>query len=93
MGEKAFRIAGWTLLIVLTGFNMAKNLQSKLPSSDTLLIQDINVEAAQRFLEETRLQATGAEVKIALDVREASENSVCTPSSGLLPSFLSSSTL
>jgi len=55
---------------------MARNLQSKLPSSDTLLIQDINVDATKRFMEEADTASGGATVRIANDVREASENSV-----------------
>jgi hypothetical protein len=55
---------------------MARNLQSKLPSSDTLLIQDINVDVTKRFMEEAKATSAGATVQIASDVREASENSV-----------------
>jgi hypothetical protein len=55
---------------------MAKNLQLKLPSSDTLLIQDINTDATKRFIEEVKSRSGGATVKVAGDVREASENSV-----------------
>jgi hypothetical protein len=55
---------------------MARNLQSKLPSSDTLLIQDINVDATKRFMEEAEATSTGATVRIASNVREASEKSV-----------------
>jgi hypothetical protein len=57
---------------------MARNLQSKLPSSDTLLVQDINVDATKRFAEEAKTISSGAAVLIASDVREASENSVST---------------
>ena len=59
-----------------TGYNMARNLQSKLPSSDILLIQDINTDATKRFVEEAKSQPGGAAVKVASNVREASENSV-----------------
>jgi hypothetical protein len=55
---------------------MARNLQSKLPASDTLLIQDINTDATKRFVEETEAQSRGAAVKVANSVREASEHSV-----------------
>jgi len=54
---------------------MAKNLQSKLPSTDTLVIQDINTIATERFVEEAQAQSSGASVKIASSVREAAENS------------------
>lgn len=60
---------------------MAKNLQSKLPSTDTLLIQDINLEATSRFVEEIQLASTGASVRVASSVREAAENSVSILSS------------
>jgi hypothetical protein len=63
-------------LTVTKGYNMARNLQSKLPSSDTLLIQDINVDATKRFMEEAKATSTGAIVRIANDARDASENSV-----------------
>jgi hypothetical protein len=63
-------------LTVVKGYNMARNLRSKLPSSDTLLIQDINIDATKRFLEEANATSAGASVQIANDVREASENSV-----------------
>jgi hypothetical protein len=55
---------------------MARNLQSKLPSSDTLVIQDINVDATKRFMEEAKATSSGATVWVATDVREVSENSV-----------------
>ena len=55
---------------------MARNLQSKLPSSDTLIIQDINTDATNRFVEEVRDQFGGAAVKIAGTVREVAENAV-----------------
>jgi hypothetical protein len=63
-------------LTVTKGYNMARNLQSKLPSSDTLLIQDINVDATKRFMEEAKATSAGATIRIANDVREASEDSV-----------------
>ena len=55
---------------------MARNLQSRLPASDTLLIQDINTGAMKRFVEETDSQPGGAAVRVANNVREASEHSV-----------------
>lgn len=63
-------------LTVTKGYNMARNLQSKLPSSDILLIQDINTDATKRFMEEAKATSTGATVKVADNIREASENSV-----------------
>lgn len=55
---------------------MAKNLQKNLPSTDTLFIQDINVEAMNRFVSEVQATNSGAIVKIASNVREAAEGSV-----------------
>lgn len=52
---------------------MARNLQKNLPSTDTLLIQDINVDAMNKFVSEAQ---AGASIKIAASVREAAENSV-----------------
>lgn len=56
------------------GYNMAKNLQKKLPSTDTLLIQDINSEATKRFVAEVA-DSGGAAVKIAASPAEASDGS------------------
>lgn len=64
------------LLTLCSGYNMARNLQSKLPSSDTLIIQDINTDATNRFVEEVRDQFGGAAVKVAGTVREVAENAV-----------------
>jgi hypothetical protein len=55
---------------------MAKNLQKNLPATDTLVIQDINADAMNKFLSEVQAQSGGAVVKIASSVREAAENSV-----------------
>lgn len=59
-----------------TGYNMARNLQAKLPSSDTLRIYDINQESLTRFADETKALSRGAAVQIASTVREAAEDSV-----------------
>lgn len=64
---------------------MAKNLQSKLPSSDSFLVHDVNSEILERFAGEA--SSTGAQVKIAEDVREAAENSVGVHLSFCLPSY------
>jgi hypothetical protein len=58
---------------------MARNLQSKLPSSDTLRVFDINAESTQKFAEETKALGSGAAVTIADSVREAAEDSVSFP--------------
>ena len=55
---------------------MARNLQAKLPSSDTIRVFDINAESVQRFANETKALGNGAAVKIAANVREAAEDSV-----------------
>jgi hypothetical protein len=70
------------------GYNMARNLQSKLPASDVLLIQDINADATKRFMQEAKAQSGGATVKIAGNVREASENSVSYHQNLMLFCFL-----
>jgi ornithine cyclodeaminase/alanine dehydrogenase-like protein (mu-crystallin family) len=62
---------------------MARNLQAKLPSSDTLRVFDINAESIQKFAKETKALGSGAAVEIAASVREAAEDSV-----SLLQSFL-----
>ena len=59
---------------------MAKNLQKKLPSTDVLLIQDINTEATRRFVDEVaKAGGAGAVVKIAGSPAEASDGSVSSP--------------
>ncbi|KAF4632269.1 hypothetical protein G7Y89_g5857 [Cudoniella acicularis] len=60
------------------GYNMARNLQAKLPSSDTLRIYDINSASVERFANETKALSSGAAVQIAASVREAAENSETT---------------
>ncbi len=79
MGEWNCLLTALSMLTVEIGYNMALNLQSKLPSTDTLLIQDINTEATKRFLAEVEAaQPGGAAVRIANSVREATDESVCT---------------
>lgn len=65
---------------------MARNLRAKIPSSDTLIIRDVNQDAMTRFIEESREVArssgAGAEVgqvEIAENAREVAEKSVSTP--------------
>jgi 3-hydroxyisobutyrate dehydrogenase len=60
---------------------MARNLQAKLPSTDTLRIYDINTESVERFAKETKALGSGAAVETASSVREAAEDSVGLPSS------------
>jgi hypothetical protein len=61
------------------GYNMARNLQAKLPSSDTIRAYDINTESTRRFVDDTKGLGTGAAVEAASCVRDAAENSVCRP--------------
>lgn len=56
---------------------MAKNLQAKLPPSDTIRIFDINKAAAEKLAGEMKSsQAGGAVVEVAQDVSEASKDAV-----------------
>jgi ornithine cyclodeaminase/alanine dehydrogenase-like protein (mu-crystallin family) len=64
---------------------MARNLQAKLPSSDTLHVYDINPASVQRFADETKALSSGAAVRAAGNAREAAEDSV----SLLFPTILS----
>jgi 3-hydroxyisobutyrate dehydrogenase len=63
---------------------MARNLQAKLPSSDTLRIYDINPDSTKRFADETKALSSGAAVEVASNVREAAEDSVGCPKHSLL---------
>ncbi len=56
---------------------MARNLQSKLPPSDTLNVYDVNKRATENFVKEVHSQGgSGAAVKVAETAREATENAV-----------------
>jgi hypothetical protein len=61
------------------GYNMARNLQAKLPSSDTIRVYDINPDSVKRFAQETKALSSGAAVEVASSVREAAEDSVGPP--------------
>jgi len=52
------------------GYPMAKNLRAKLPATDTLVIQDVNLDATKKFLGE---HSEG--VIVAENVREVAEKS------------------
>lgn len=65
---------------------MARNLRAKIPSTDTLIIRDVNEEAAKRFVAEAQETARNAgvsfdenQVQIAGDARELAEKSVSLP--------------
>ncbi|KAI0132428.1 NAD binding domain of 6-phosphogluconate dehydrogenase-domain-containing protein [Xylariales sp. AK1849] len=58
------------------GYQMAKNLQSSLPPSDSISIFDLNKEAVKRLAEEMKAtQAGGALIEIAQSVNEAARES------------------
>merc|ERR1712000_450144 len=60
------------------GYNMARNLQAKLPSTDTIRVYDINAESVDRFANDTKALSTGASVQVAATAREAAEDSETT---------------
>jgi hypothetical protein len=55
---------------------MASNLRANIPAEDTLFVHDVNTDATKKFLEE---HPRG--VRVACNVREIAENSVCLPCS------------
>jgi 3-hydroxyisobutyrate dehydrogenase len=60
------------------GYNMAKNLRAKIPAADTLIIRDVNEEAAKRFVaeaQETAHNPNENRVEIAQNAREVAEKS------------------
>lgn len=58
------------------GYQMAKNLQSKLPPRDSVRIYDINKDAVRRLADEMKTsQAGGAVVEVAESVNEAAKDS------------------
>ena len=66
---------------------MARNLQAKLPSTDTIRVYDINAESVDRFANDTKALSTGASVQVAATAREAAEDSVCHATFTYLPGF------
>lgn len=62
---------------ILEGYPMAKNLRSKLPSDDTLIVHDINEAATKKLVSEA---PGGQGVTIAGSVREVAEKAVKLPS-------------
>ena len=60
------------------GFQMARNLQSKLSPSDTVRLYDLNKEAMERLAQEMRAQkAGGAAVQLADTAADAAKEAVC----------------
>lgn len=62
---------------------MAKNIRAKIPATDTLVVRDVNEDAAKRFAEEARetAKSIGAaedtyKVEIGGCAREVAEKSV-----------------
>jgi hypothetical protein len=62
---------------------MAKNLRAKIPASDTLIIRDVNKDAMQRFVEETKTAISDSSapgntlrIEIADNAREVAEKAV-----------------
>ncbi|KAI9052889.1 hypothetical protein LZ554_003161 [Drepanopeziza brunnea f. sp. 'monogermtubi'] len=60
------------------GYNMAWNLQAKLPPSDTLRVYDVNTESVEKFANDTKALSGGASVHVAANAREAAEHSATT---------------
>ncbi|OTA93729.1 hypothetical protein M434DRAFT_287805 [Hypoxylon sp. CO27-5] len=57
------------------GYQMAKNLQSKLPPGDSVRLFDINNDAVKRLAEEMRTsQAGGAAVEVARSANDAAKD-------------------
>ncbi|KAI0177589.1 putative 3-hydroxyisobutyrate dehydrogenase G6G8.5 [Pestalotiopsis sp. NC0098] len=58
------------------GYQMAKNLQAKLPPGDTIRLFDLNKDAVHQLTQEMKsAQAGGATVEIAQSVNEAAKDS------------------
>lgn len=63
--------------IVMQGYQMAKNLQSKLSPSDSIRLFDINKDAMHRLAEDMRTsQAGGAVIELAENVADAGKDAV-----------------
>lgn len=63
---------------------MARNLQSKLPPSDTVRVYDINRGAAEKLAQEmSAQQAGGASVQVADSAADASREAVRDTPPGL----------
>jgi hypothetical protein len=60
------------ILMLISGYPMAKNLRAKISAEDTLFVHDVNTAATKRFLEE---HPQG--VLVAANVRELAKKAVC----------------
>jgi hypothetical protein len=58
------------------GYRMAKNLREKLPETDTLIINDVNNDAVEKFVNEL----SAFTVVVADSPREIAEKAVCDDS-------------
>jgi hypothetical protein len=54
---------------------MAKNLRTKIPADDVLMIQDVNTAATKQFVDEM----SSYQVVIADSPRQVAEKAVCQP--------------
>ena len=64
-------------MTLLQGFEMAKNLQAKLPPSDTIRLFDINKKAMEELSVEMKSSlAGGASVETADTVADAAKDAV-----------------
>ncbi|KAJ4053728.1 hypothetical protein NW756_011316 [Fusarium oxysporum] len=61
------------------GYQMAKNLQSKLKPSDKVSIFDINPESMKGLETEMKAASTGAQVELAASAFDASKDAVGHP--------------
>jgi ornithine cyclodeaminase/alanine dehydrogenase-like protein (mu-crystallin family) len=60
---------------------MARNLQAKLPPSDTVRVFDINNAAAEKLVQEMKTQqAGGAAAQTARSAGDAARDAVCSAS-------------
>jgi hypothetical protein len=67
------------------GFQMARNLQAKLPPSDTIRVFDINKAAAENLVHVMKIQqAGGAVAEAAGSAGDAARDAVCAIFSSLL---------
>jgi ornithine cyclodeaminase/alanine dehydrogenase-like protein (mu-crystallin family) len=68
---------------------MARNLQAKLPPSDTIRVFDINKAAAEKLVQEMKTQqAGGAAAQVARDAGDAARDAVCAWASLIIPPYL-----
>lgn len=60
---------------------MAKNLRTKIPASDTLVIRDIDSNIMKKFVDDVKSSSSETlNVELASNAREVAEKSVsCTP--------------